>query len=47
MAAKDPKQEKQSVCHNKNNPIEFKIAANKLMKLSPNIIFTWKVTIPF
>ena len=36
----------QSICHNKNNPTKFKMAATKLIKPSPNIIVTWKVTIP-
>ena len=36
----------QSISHNKNNPTIFKMVAKKRTKRSPNIIVTWKVTIP-
>ena len=32
---------------NKNYPTKLKMADKKLIKPSPNIIVTWKVTIPF
>ena len=37
----------QSICQNKNNPTKFNVASKKLIKPSPNIIVTWKITIPF
>ena len=43
MAAKKPINKIPRICHNKNNPTKFKMAAKKP---SPDIIVTWKVTIP-
>ena len=36
----------QWIFHNKNNPTIFKMVVKKRTKRSPNIIVTWKVTIP-
>ena len=47
MTAKKNHEQNSNLSVNKNYPTKLKMADKKLIKPSPNIIVTWKVTIPF